>query len=122
MRLQHLPEDGGEQDAELGAAAKDDGGAQVVNGLFRRDRNENDAAQPLSAEEQEIHEVTSSEDIEEKVKWLEGQLKAMVEEGQWTMAKQQQHRWAKDRAANELDVATAEGKTKESVLGWRWPT
>lgn len=74
------------------------------------------AAQPLSAEEQEIYEVTSSEDIEEKVKWLEGQLKAMVEEGQLTMGEKQQLLdqvgQKIELAQNELDVATAEGKTK----------
>ena len=56
-------------------------------------------------------------DIEEKVKWLEGQLKAMVDEGNLTMGEKQQLLEQVEQkiqmAQKEIDSATAEGKPKK---------
>ena len=74
-------------------------------------------AEALTSEEQEMYEVASREDIEEKVKWLEGQLKAMVDEGNLTMGEKQQLLdqvgQKVDMAQKEIDTATAEGKPKK---------
>ena len=74
-------------------------------------------AEALTSEEQEMYEVASREDIEEKVKWLVGQLKSMVDEGNLTIGEKQQLLdlvgQKVDMAQKELDTATAEGKPKK---------
>lgn len=71
----------------------------------------------LTAEEQEMYEVTSREDIEEKIKWLETQLKGMVDEGQLTMGEKQQLLDQVNQKINlaqkEIEAATTEGKPKK---------
>lgn len=77
------------------------------------------AAQPLSDEEQELYDVTSTEALAEKVVWLEAQLKAMVDAGALTAGEKEQllaQTGARAEAlAAELEDARKEGKEKKAA-------
>jgi len=77
------------------------------------------AAKPLTAEEQELYDLTSTEALAEKVAWLEVQLKAMVEAGTLTAGEKQQlgaQMGARAEAlAGEAAVARSEGKEKKAL-------
>lgn len=48
------------------------------------------SAQPLSSEEQDLYDQTSREGIDEKLSWLETQIKTLVEQGILTAGEKQQ--------------------------------
>lgn len=48
------------------------------------------SAQPLSPEEQDLYDQTSKEGLDEKVAWLETQVKGLVDEGTLTPGEKQQ--------------------------------
>lgn len=76
------------------------------------------AGQELSAEEQELYDVTSKEAIVEKVTWLDAELKGMVDAGTLTAGEKVQLvtslKGRVDQLEEELAQAQAEGKPKKA--------
>jgi hypothetical protein len=77
------------------------------------------AAKPLTTEEQELYDLTTTEALAEKVAWLEAQLKAMVEAGTLTAGEKEQlgaQMGARAEAlAGEAAEARSEGKEKKAL-------
>jgi uncharacterized small protein (DUF1192 family) len=73
--------------------------------------------QALNNDEQDLYDVTSVEGINEKITWLESQIKTMVDQGQLTMGEKQQLLFQMDTRiktlTSEIDIATKEGKVKK---------
>ena len=77
------------------------------------------SAKPLSEEEQELYDLTTTDVIAEKVAWLESQLKAMVEAGTLTEPEKEQMcaqmSTRIEALEGEITAARAEGKEKKAV-------
>jgi hypothetical protein len=75
------------------------------------------SGQALNSDEQDLYDVSSREGIDEKVTWLEANIKTMVDEGQLTMGEKAQllnQMDAKIKSIeSEIDVSTKEGKAKK---------
>jgi len=73
--------------------------------------------QALNNDEQDMYDVTSREGIEEKITWLESQIKGMVDQGQLTMGEKQQLLFQMENRiktlTSEIDISTKEGKVKK---------
>ena len=72
---------------------------------------------PLSPEDQELYDLTSTEDLQTKITWLNQKLKNMVEQGEITAGEKQQLLvQVEEKIATvetELGAAVAEGKPKK---------
>jgi hypothetical protein len=77
------------------------------------------SAKPLSEEEQELYDLTTTDVIAEKVTWLESQLKAMVEAGALTEPEKKQlsaqMSTRVEALEGEIAAARAESKEKKAV-------